>query len=75
MFDHIIKNSQRVLKLRAQYENRPYFGEFTKRCNVVVFIYRTYVLEGEADAKFSLSETWNLLQDVVDPLPNNASVS
>ena len=34
-------------------------------------IYETYVLEGEADAKFSLSEIWNLLQ--ADPLPNNAS--
>ena len=39
-----------------------------------IFIFRTYVLEGEADIKFSLSEMWNLLQDVVDLLPNNASV-
>ena len=36
-----------------------------------MFIYGTYVLEGEADAKFSLGHTWNLLQE--DPLPNNAS--
>ena len=36
-----------------------------------MFIYRTYVLEGEADAKFSLGEIWNLLQ--AGPLPNNAS--
>ena len=36
-----------------------------------MFIYETYVLEGETDAKFSLSEIWNLLQ--ADPLPNNAS--
>ena len=34
----------------------------------VMFIYGTYVLEGEADAKFSLGEIWNLLQ-----APNNAS--
>ena len=39
-----------------------------------MFIFGTYILEGEADIKFCLSETWNLLQDVVDPLPNNASV-
>ena len=31
----------------------------------------SYVLEGEADAKFSLGEIWNLLQ--AGPLPNNAS--
>ena len=36
-----------------------------------MFIYETYVLEGDANAKFSLSEIWNLLQ--ADPLPNNAS--
>ena len=28
-------------------------------------------LEGEADAKFSLGDIWNLFQE--DPLPNNAS--
>ena len=31
----------------------------------------SYVLEGEADAKFSLGEIWNLLQ--AGPLPNNRS--
>ena len=36
-----------------------------------MFIYRTYVLERKADAKFSLGEIWNLLQ--AGPLPNNAS--
>ena len=36
-----------------------------------MFVYGTYVLEGEADAKFALSETWKLFQE--DPLPNNAS--
>ena len=36
-----------------------------------MFIYGTYVSEGEADAKCSLSEIWNLFQE--DPLPNNAS--
>ena len=34
-----------------------------------MFIYGTYVLEGEADAKFSLGEMWNLLQ--TGSLPNN----
>ena len=33
-----------------------------------MFTYKTYVLEGETDAQFSLSEIWNLLQS-----PNNAS--
>ena len=69
-FDHILENSQRVLKLNAQYENHPYVEEFTKRCSVM-FIYGTYILEEEADAKFSLSEIWNLLQ--ADSLPNNTS--
>ena len=59
-FDHIVKNSQRVLKLNAQYENHPYVEEFTKQCSVM-FIYGTYILEGEADAKIFLSEIWNLL--------------
>ena len=36
-----------------------------------MFIYGTYVLEGEADAKFSLSNIWNLFRE--DTLPNNAS--
>ena len=39
-FDHIVKNSQRVLGLSVQYENHPYVEEFTKQCNVV-FIYGT----------------------------------
>ena len=29
-FDHIVKNSQRVLRLNDQYENHPYIEEFTK---------------------------------------------
>ena len=59
-FDHILEISQRVLKLNAQYENHPYVEEFTKQCSVM-FIYGTFILEGEADANFFLSEIWNLL--------------
>ena len=29
-FDHMVKNSQTVLKLNAQYQNHPYTGDFTK---------------------------------------------
>ena len=29
-FDHIVKNSQRVLKLNDQYENHPYVEELNK---------------------------------------------
>ena len=68
-FDHIVKNSQRVLKLNAQYENHPYTEEFTKERSFM-FVYRTYVLEGKVDAKFSLGDIWNLFQG--DTLPNNA---
>ena len=60
-FDHIVKNSQRVLRLNGQYENYPYDEEFIKECNVM-FVYRTYVPEGEVDAKFSLGDVWNLFQ-------------
>ena len=67
-FDYIVKNSQRVLVLSAQYENHRYVEEFTKQCNVM-FIYGTYTLEGEADVKFSLGDIWNLSQE--DPLTNN----
>ena len=35
-----------------------------------MFVYGTYVLEGEVDAKFSLGDIWNLFQNT---LPNNAS--
>ena len=52
-FNYIVKNPQRVLGLNAQNENHPYVEEFTKECNVM-FIYGTYVLEGEAEAKFYL---------------------
>ena len=69
-FEYIVKNSQRELKLNDQYENHPYAQEFTRECSVM-FVYRTYVLEGEADAKFSLDDIWNLFQE--DLLPNNAS--
>ena len=53
-------------------KNHPYVEKCTKDYNVA-FIQGTYVLEGEADANISLSESWNLLQDVVDPLPRNAT--
>ena len=69
-FDHMVKNSQTVLKLNAQYQNHPYTGDFTKGRSVM-FVYGTYVLEGEADAKFSLVDIWTLFQE--NPLPNNAS--
>ena len=69
-FDHIVKNSQRVLRLNDQYENHPYVEEFTKECNVM-FVYGTYVLEGEVDAKFSLGEIWSLFEK--DTLPNDAN--
>ena len=68
--DHIVKNSQTVFRLNDQYENHPYVEEFTKECNVM-FVYGTYVLEGEVDAKFSLGNIWNLFQG--DNLPNNES--
>ena len=68
-FDHMVKNSQIVLRLINKYNNHPYIEAFTKECNVM-FVYGTYVLEGEADAKFSLDDIWKLLQE--DLLPNNA---
>ena len=69
-FDNIVKNSQAVLRLNEQYENHPYVEEFTKG-HSVMFVYGTYVLEGEVDAKFSLDDIWNLFQR--EALPNNAS--
>ena len=60
-FDHTVENSQRVLKLNAQYENHTYVKEFTKKCSVM-FVYGMYVLEEEADAKFSLGKIWSFLQ-------------
>ena len=68
--DHIVKNSQRVLRLNDQYGNDSYVEEFTKGRSVM-FVYGTYVLEGAADVKFSLDDTWKVFQE--DPLPNNAS--
>ena len=50
-FEFIVKNSRRVLKLNDQYENHLYAEEFKNECNVM-FVYRTHVLEGKADAKF-----------------------
>ena len=68
--EYIVKNSQRLLGLNDQYENYPYVEEFTNGGNVM-FVYGRYVLEGEADAKFSLGDIWNLFQG--DTLSNNAS--
>ena len=39
-FDHILENSQRVLKLNGQYGNHSYAEEFTKECSVM-FIHAT----------------------------------
>ena len=36
-----------------------------------MFVYGTYILEGEAHAKFSLGDIWNLFQG--ETFPNNAS--
>ena len=68
MTDHMLKNSQRVLKLSNQYKNYLCLEESTKKCNVML-LYRTYVLEGQADAKFSLDDIWNLFQK--DALTSN----
>ena len=59
MSDYIVKNSQRVLKLNAQYENHPYVEEFTKERSIM-FVYGTYLLEGGEDANFSLVDIWKL---------------
>ena len=72
-FDHILENSQRVLRLNAQCKNHPYVEEFTKECNVM-FIYGTYVLErrrrgGGCRCKISLGDIWKLFQE--DHLPKN----
>ena len=69
-FDHIVKNSQRVLRLNDQYENHSYVEEFTKQCNFM-YVYGTYILEGEVDAKLSLGGIWKLFQK--DLLRNNSS--
>ena len=37
-FDHIVKNSQRALRLNDQYENHTYVEEFTKGRSVM-FVY------------------------------------
>ena len=62
-----------MLRLNDQYENRPYVEEFTKECNVM-FVYGTYVLEGEEDAEFSYGDTaWNYLEKTSD-LPLNTKI-
>ena len=68
-FEHIVKSSQRVLRLNDQCENHPYVKGFTKECNVM-FAYGRKALEGEADANFSLGDIWKLFQD--DLLQKNA---
>ena len=68
-FDHVVKNSKRLVRLNDQHENHPYVEKFTKERSVV-FVYETYVLDGEAVAKFSLDDVWSLFQDT---LPNIAS--
>ena len=67
-FEHVVKNLQRMPRLNDQYKNHLYIEEFTKNCNVM-FVYETYILEEEADAKFSLDNIWKLFQE--DLLPNN----
>ena len=61
-FGCIVKNSQRVIRLNDQYENHPYVDQFTKE-HGAVFLYGTYVLEGEVDANFSLDDIWTIFQE------------
>ena len=61
VFDHVVKNSQRVLRLNDQYKNHPCIEKFTKELSLM-FVYQTYVLEGEVDAKCSLGDIWNLFR-------------
>ena len=37
-FDHIVEIPQRVLRLNDQYENHPYVEEFTKECNLCLYM-------------------------------------
>ena len=53
-FDHVAKNSQRVLRLYDQFENHPYTEEFTKGCSVCLYMEHT--------SKFCLDDTWNLFK-------------
>ena len=64
-FEHIVRNSQRVLKLNDQYKNHPFVEQFTKECNVMFFY------GSKIDAKFHLGDIWDLFQG--DNLPNNVS--
>ena len=40
--EYIVKNSQRVLRLNDQYENHLYVEEFTKLCNLYLYIGHTF---------------------------------
>ena len=40
--EYIVKNSQRVLRLNDQYENHLYVEEFTKLCNLYLYIGQTF---------------------------------
>ena len=59
--DHIVKSSQKMLRLNDQYETHPHVEEFTKKCNAMC-LDGTYVLEGEVDTKFYLGDIWNIFQ-------------
>ena len=41
-FEYIVKISQRVLRLNDQYENHLYVEEFTKLCNLCLYIGHTF---------------------------------
>ena len=51
-----------MIRLNDQYENHPYVDQFTIE-HGVIFLYETYVLEGEVDAKFSLDDIWTIFQE------------
>ena len=57
-----LKIRKGVLKLNDQCEKHLYVEKFTKKFNVL-FIFGTYILEGEADVKFSLGDIWKLFQE------------
>ena len=41
-FDHIVKNSQRVLRLNDQYENHPYSEELHKSVMFCLYMEHTF---------------------------------
>ena len=61
-YENVLKKTAMLAGLTRRRKGHAYVEQFLEGWDII-FAYGTYTFEGEVDANFSASETWNLIQD------------